>query len=102
MGNYLRQQLSGLVNEHPTVFEEMRGQGLMLGLKMKVPNTEFLDRLRAHHMLAVGAGDNVVRLLPPLIIDETHVREAMQILSDAAKDFETKQQSAETKKAGVA
>ena len=101
MGNYLRQQLSGLVNEHPSVFEEMRGQGLMLGLKMKVPNTEFLDRLRAHHMLAVGAGDNVVRLLPPLIIDETHVREAMQILSDAAKDFE-KKQSAETKKAGVA
>ena len=59
------------------VFEDVRGEGLMLGLKMRVPNTEFLNRLFAHRMLAVGAGDNVVRLLPPLIIEESDMREAL-------------------------
>jgi acetylornithine/N-succinyldiaminopimelate aminotransferase len=70
------------------VFEDLRGEGLMLGLKMRVPNTEFIDALRAHGMLAIGAGDNVVRLLPPLIIDESHVREAMEKLSATAHQFE--------------
>jgi acetylornithine/N-succinyldiaminopimelate aminotransferase len=89
MANYFRQQLASLIAEHPGVFEELRGEGLMLGLKTKVPNTEFIARLRAHGMLAVGAGENVVRLLPPLIVDETHIREAMTHLSEAAQDFES-------------
>ena len=89
VANYFRQQLARLIAEHPGVFEELRGEGLMLGLKMKVPNTEFVARLRAHGMLSVGAGDNVVRLLPPLIVDESHIREAMTHLSEAARDFET-------------
>ena len=88
ISNYTRQQLAGLIAEHPAVFEEVRGEGLMLGLKMKVPNTAFIDDLRAHGMLAVAAGDNVVRLLPPLIIAEEHVREAMALLSAAAADFD--------------
>ena len=88
MANYARQQLAGLMAEHPGVFEELRGQGLMIGLKMKVPNLEFVNALRAHRMLAVGAGDNVVRLLPPLVIEESHVREAMEALSAAARDME--------------
>ncbi len=94
MANYFRQQLARLIAEHPGVFEELRGEGLMLGLKTKVPNTEFVARLRAHGMLAVGAGENVVRLLPPLNIDETHVREAMTHLSEAARDFETDKKTA--------
>jgi acetylornithine/N-succinyldiaminopimelate aminotransferase len=85
---YLRQQLAGLIEQHPAVFEEIRGQGLMLGLKLRVPNTEFIATLRKHHMLAVGAGDNVVRLLPPLIIEETHIREGMERLSAAAREME--------------
>jgi acetylornithine/N-succinyldiaminopimelate aminotransferase len=89
IGNYLRQQLAGLIAQHPGVFEELRGQGLMLGLKTRVPNTDFVTALRAHGMLAVPAGDNVVRLLPPLIIDESHVREALALLSETAGDFET-------------
>jgi acetylornithine/N-succinyldiaminopimelate aminotransferase len=97
ISNYTRQQLAGLIAEHPAVFEEVRGEGLMLGLKMKVPNTAFIDDLRAHGMLAVAAGDNVVRLLPPLIIAEEHVREAMALLSAAAADFD-----ASAKKAAVA
>jgi acetylornithine/N-succinyldiaminopimelate aminotransferase len=94
MANYFRQQLARLIAEHPGVFEELRGEGLMLGLKTKVPNTEFIARLRAHGMLAIGAGENVVRLLPPLNIDETHVREAMTHLAEAARDFETDKKTA--------
>jgi acetylornithine/N-succinyldiaminopimelate aminotransferase len=60
----------------------------MLGLKMRVPNTDFVAAARKHGVLVLGAGDNVVRLLPPLNIDETHVREAMEKLDAAARDFE--------------
>jgi acetylornithine/N-succinyldiaminopimelate aminotransferase len=89
VANFARQQLAGLVAAHPRVFEDVRGEGLMLGLKMRVPNTEFLNRLFAHKMLAVGAGDNVVRLLPPLIIEESDMREALTLLSETAESFET-------------
>jgi len=88
VSGYAQQQLAGLVAEYPDVFEELRGEGLMLGLKMKIPNTDFVNALYRHHMLTVPAGGNVVRLLPPLIIDESHVREAVKILSDAAREFE--------------
>ena len=88
IGNYLCQQLAGLLAEHPAVFEEVRGQGLLLGLKLRVPNTEFVVAARKQGLLLVGAGDNVVRLLPPLIIEEAQVREAMNKLSAAAKGFE--------------
>jgi acetylornithine/N-succinyldiaminopimelate aminotransferase len=90
VANYAKQQLGSLIAEYPDVFEDVRGQGLMLGLKMKVPNTEFLDALRARHMLAVGAGANVIRLLPPLIIDESHVREAVKLLGETAAQFQKK------------
>jgi acetylornithine/N-succinyldiaminopimelate aminotransferase len=88
VANFARQQLAGLVAAHPKVFEDVRGEGLMLGLKMRVPNTEFAAALLERHMLAVGAGDNVVRLLPPLIIGEREMREALAILSDTAESFE--------------
>jgi acetylornithine/N-succinyldiaminopimelate aminotransferase len=88
VGNYAKQQFSSLIADHPSIFEDLRGQGLMLGLKMRVPNSEFIEALRAHGMLAIAAGDNVVRLLPPLIIEDSHVREAMEKLSAAAREFE--------------
>src|SRR5665213_2482031 len=88
VANFARQQLAGLVAAHPSVFEDVRGQGLMLGLKMRVPNTEFVNALFQHKMLAVGAGDNVIRLLPSLIVTEDDVRAALNILSDAAAEFE--------------
>ncbi|HUO97817.1 MAG TPA: aspartate aminotransferase family protein [Rhizomicrobium sp.] len=90
IGNYLRQQMGVLLAEHPNVFEDVRGQGLLLGLKLKVANTEFVAAARKQGLLIVGAGDNVVRLLPPLIIEEAQVREAMGMLSAAAKSFEPK------------
>jgi len=83
VANYLKQQLGMIADRHGPVIEEVRGQGLLLGLKCKVPNTLLVDALRERGMLVVGGGDNVVRILPPLIIAEEHVREAIATLSDA-------------------
>ncbi|MGB6923224.1 MAG: aspartate aminotransferase family protein [Methyloceanibacter sp.] len=76
MGLRLKQRLAGLKDEHHDIIDEVRGQGLMLGLKCKVPNQLLMQSLTAERMLAVQAGDNVVRLLPPLIIGETEIDEA--------------------------
>lgn len=88
IANYLNQQLGSLIANHPDVFESVRGKGLMLGLKMKVPAGDFVNAMRQRGLLGVGAGDNVVRLLPPLIIEEVHVREAIEKLEAAARDME--------------
>ncbi len=88
IANYLNQQLGSLIANHPAVFDSVRGKGLMLGLKLKTPAGDFVNAMRAHGMLGVGAGDNVVRLLPPLVIEESHVREAMEKLEAAARDVE--------------
>ena len=72
--------LQEVVERHPAVLTELRGSGLMLGLRCQVPNTEVIARLRDGGLLTVGAAENVVRLLPPLIIDETHVAEAVEII----------------------
>lgn len=89
VSNFLGQQLAGLKDQHPHLIEQIRGTGLMLGLKLKnaVANTDFIAALRERGMLAVGAGDNVVRLVPPLIITESDAREAMRILNETAASF---------------
>ncbi|MFZ5792776.1 MAG: aspartate aminotransferase family protein [Pseudomonadota bacterium] len=87
VGRKLHQRLAGLVAAHPRLFEELRGKGLMIGLKCRVPNTEMVARLREAGLLTVGAGENVVRLLPPLIIEGAHVEEALAILDRVAKDW---------------
>jgi acetylornithine/N-succinyldiaminopimelate aminotransferase len=69
----LKQRLAALKDEHADIIEEVRGQGLMLGLKCKIPNQDLIKALLAQHMLTVQAGDNVVRLLPPLIVDEPEI-----------------------------
>jgi len=94
VANFARQQLAGLVAAHPTVFEDVRGEGLMMGLKMRVPNTEFVAALLKNKMLVIGAGDNVIRLLPPLIVTEDDVRAALKILSETAAEFEKKTEAA--------
>ena len=83
MGLRLKQRLAALTDEHGEIIEEVRGQGLMLGLKCRVPNLKLLEALRAEKMLTVQAGDNVVRLLPPLIVGEVEVDLACTTL-DAA------------------
>jgi acetylornithine/N-succinyldiaminopimelate aminotransferase len=72
----MRQKLARLKDETGGVIEEVRGTGLMLGLKCTVPNTELVKALRERHMLVAAAGDNVVRLLPPLIVSDAEIDEA--------------------------
>jgi acetylornithine/N-succinyldiaminopimelate aminotransferase len=76
MGLRLKQRLAALKDEHPSIIEEVRGEGLMLGLKCKVPNQSLVQALAAERMLTVQAGDNVVRFLPPLIVGEAEISEA--------------------------
>lgn len=80
----LRQGLASVVDRFPTVFAELRGEGLLLGLKARVPNGEVVAALRAEKMLTIGASDNVIRLLPPLIIGEAEVSEALARVEKAA------------------
>ncbi len=80
MAGLLHGRLEALVAAHPGVLAGVRGLGLMLGLQCVVPNTDLVQRLRENGLLSLGAGDNTVRLLPPLIIDENHVGEALDIL----------------------
>jgi acetylornithine/N-succinyldiaminopimelate aminotransferase len=84
----LRARLEDFARRHPGLIEEVRGEGLMIGLKCRVPNTEVIAGLRANRMLSAGAGDNVVRLLPPLIIDDSHIEEALGILERTAAAFQ--------------
>jgi len=83
MGNKLRQSLLSLKEKFPDLITEIRGEGLMFGIKLSVPNGEFVIAAREEKLLSVLAGDNVVRLLPPLVIDETHIVEACNRLEAA-------------------
>jgi len=79
----LKQRLAALKDEHGDIVEEVRGQGLMLGLKCKLPNQKLVEALRAEKMLTVQAGDNVVRLLPPLIVGAAEIELAAEKLEAA-------------------
>lgn len=84
----MQQNLAMLQAEHPDVVAEVRGRGLLLGLKLHVPAAAFISRLRENHVIGVGATENVVRLLPPLTIEEQHIRVAIGALSDTCASFE--------------
>jgi acetylornithine/N-succinyldiaminopimelate aminotransferase len=79
----LKQKLAQIFDEYPDIIEEVRGEGLMIGLKCKIPNQELIEALLEERMLTVPAGDNVVRLLPPLIAQQEHIDMACERLSAA-------------------
>ena len=83
-GARFRQGLEGLVAAHPTVFEGVRGQGLILGLKCKAANTDVVKAAYGQHLLTVPAADNVIRLLPALNIPDADITEALKRLDRAA------------------
>ncbi|EIM76594.1 acetylornithine transaminase protein [Nitratireductor aquibiodomus RA22] len=83
-GLLFKQSLAAVADEFPDVVEGVRGEGLMLGIKCRVQNLRLLEALRDQKMLVVPAGDNVLRLLPPLIITEDEIREAVKRIHDAA------------------
>ncbi len=87
-GERLRTRLEQFIGNYPELFEEVRGKGLMLGLKMKVEPRAFMQHLRdRHQLLTVAAGDSTVRVLPPLVIGEPEIDEFFDKLSAGAADF---------------
>ncbi|WP_057464920.1 aspartate aminotransferase family protein [Pseudovibrio sp. POLY-S9] len=97
-GLQLKQKLACAVDQHSDVFELVRGEGLMLGLKCKVPNTQVLAHMRNNGLLPVGAGDNVLRIMPPMIITAEEIDMLVQKIEAAAADVETELKTAETAK----
>ncbi|MFL6752534.1 MAG: aspartate aminotransferase family protein [Sphingomicrobium sp.] len=87
-GDRLRSALEQMIPNHDHLFESVRGVGLMLGVRMKTDSRAFVNYLRTRGLLTVAAADNVVRVLPPLIVDETHIREFVDGLSAAAAEYE--------------
>ncbi len=83
-GGVLRRRLEDLAERYPQVFETVRGRGLMLGLKCVVPAGEMMARLRDEGLLTVAAAENVVRIVPPLTIEQSHIDEALAILDRVA------------------
>lgn len=88
MGDRLRQGLEQMIPNHDHLFDSVRGTGLMLGLKLKSDSRAFVAFARDHHnLLLVSAGENVIRILPPLVIDENHIAECIDKLSTAARVY---------------
>ena len=87
VGLGFRQRLAELQDRYPSVIAEIRGDGLMLGLRCVVPNGDLVAAARQRHVLVIAAGDNVVRLLPPLVISEDEAAEALRRLDSACADI---------------
>ncbi len=87
-GERLRSALEQMIPNHDHLFESIRGVGLMLGIRMKTDSRAFVNYLRTKGLLTVSAGDNVMRVLPPLTIEEEHIREFIDTLSAAAAEYE--------------
>ena len=83
-----KQRLAEMKDRHPDVIADVRGEGLLLGLRAVVPSGDLVTALRAEHLLAVGAGDNVVRLLPPLTAGEAEIAQAIDSIDRAATRIE--------------
>lgn len=90
----LRQGLASLKDRFPDVIEDIRGEGLMLGIKAKIPSADLLKAVRAEHMLLVPAGENVLRLLPPLVTSAEEAREGLARIERAAEKLSAEKKSA--------
>jgi acetylornithine/N-succinyldiaminopimelate aminotransferase len=85
VAGYFNQQLSGLKDRFPDVVVDIRGKGLLIGVKLATPNREFMQHARDNHLLIAGGGDNCVRLLPPLTLSLDEAREAIGLLEKSCE-----------------
>jgi acetylornithine/N-succinyldiaminopimelate aminotransferase len=88
-----KQRLAEIKDRYPAVISEVRGEGLLVGLRAVVPAGELVDALRAEKMITVAAGDNVVRLLPPLIVSEPEIMEGVARLERACERLRQSQKA---------
>src|SRR5690606_10711822 len=86
-GLALKQGLAAIADEFPDVVEGIRGEGLLLGLKCKLPNIAVVGAMRNHKLLSVPAGDNVARLLPPLTVSDEEIRLALDRIRQSASEL---------------
>ena len=89
MSNVLKQQFEGLKDRYPDVVEDIRGKGLLIGMKLKKDVAPVRASAMAKNLLIGTAGGNVLRMAPPLIIDESHIHEAITILEDCFKEAQS-------------
>ena len=92
MALLFKQRLAEIEDLHPSVIAEVRGEGLLIGLRSQVPNGDLVDACRAEKLLTVAAGENVVRLLPPLIVSEAEIADAAARIDRACAAIERAQQ----------
>ena len=86
-GKYFDQGLNKMKDKYPKIIAEIRGAGLIKGLKMLVDNTEFIKRLMNHKMLAIKAEENVTRLFPPLIVNNKELDEAIEKIDKVCQEM---------------
>jgi acetylornithine/N-succinyldiaminopimelate aminotransferase len=87
MAGLLRDKLAALVKAYPKLFSELRGSGLLLGVRCVVPAGDFVAKLRQNGLLTLTAGENVWRILPPLIVSEREIEEAMATIHKVAAEW---------------
>jgi acetylornithine/N-succinyldiaminopimelate aminotransferase len=90
IGGYFQQQLAGLADRFPDIIAEVRGKGLLIGLKLVTNNRAFMAAARDNRLLIAGGGENCVRLLPPLILSEAEAREAIEKLEATCESVRRK------------
>jgi acetylornithine/N-succinyldiaminopimelate aminotransferase len=94
VAGYLTQQLAGLRDRFPDVVVDIRGKGLLIGVKLATPNREFMQHARDEQLLIAGGGDNCVRLLPPLTLSRDDAREAIEKFERACERARAKAKAA--------
>jgi acetylornithine/N-succinyldiaminopimelate aminotransferase len=94
MSLLLKQKLASVVDRYPSILAEVRGEGLLVGVKAVVPSADLVAALRDERLLTVGAGDNVVRFLAPLIVSEVEIEHSVQSLERACTALAAKQEKA--------
>jgi acetylornithine/N-succinyldiaminopimelate aminotransferase len=92
----LKQGLAAIADDLPDVIDSIRGTGLMLGVKCRIPNTKLNLALRDQHLLAVTAGENVIRLLPPLTVSDEEIRIALDRIRAGAESLSVSEKTAAT------
>lgn len=86
-GKQLKEGLEQAAKKYPDVIKEVRGLGLLMGIQLRPDNKQFVLKLQDKGMLAAPAGDNVVRLIPPLVVNERHVRKALDIIEEVCAEY---------------
>src|ERR1700735_1777244 len=94
MSLLFKQKMASVVDRHPDVLAEVRGEGLLIGVKAVVPSGDLVAALREQKLLTVGAGDNVVRFLAPLIVSEAEIAQSVQLLERACVSLSAKKAAA--------